>query len=61
MLAQGAEPEDAAAVVYAAVGDASPRLHYVAGTDAAQMLAQRNHVGEEAFMAGMRTQFGIHG
>lgn len=61
MLAQGAEPDDAAAVVYAAVGDPSPRLHHVAGADAAQMLAQRNHVGEEAFMAGMRTRFGIHG
>jgi NAD(P)-dependent dehydrogenase (short-subunit alcohol dehydrogenase family) len=59
LMEQGSAPEAVAEEIFGAVTDGSSQLRYVAGADAQQLLSQREAVGDEAFMAGMRAQFGI--
>ena len=53
------QPEEVAAVIFEAATDASPRLRYVSGQGAKDMLATRYPGDEEAFLAGLRKQFGM--
>lgn len=54
------EPEEVAEVIWAAATDGTNRLRYVSGDGAKQLLAQRYSADQdEAFVAGMRAQFGL--
>lgn len=52
-------PEEVAEVIFTAATDSSPRLRYVSGEGAKALLATRYKGDEEAFLAGLRAQFGI--
>lgn len=52
-------PEEVAEVIFTAATDDSPRLRYVSGQGAKQLLATRYPWDEEGFLAGLRAQFGI--
>ena len=49
-------PSLVAEVIYTAVTDDSAQLRYPVGADALALLEQRNAAGDEAFVAGIRTQ-----
>ena len=49
-------PSLVAETIYAAITDDSTQLRYPVGPDAFAMLEQRNAAGDEAFVAGIRTQ-----
>ncbi len=54
------EPEEVAEVIWGAVTDGSERLRYVSGEGAENLLRQRYSAEQdEAFVAGMRAQFGL--
>jgi NAD(P)-dependent dehydrogenase (short-subunit alcohol dehydrogenase family) len=54
------EPEEVAEVIWAAASDDSDRLRYVSGEGAENLLGQRYSAEQdEAFVAGMRAQFGL--
>lgn len=54
------EPEECAAVILEAATHVGPRLRFVAGEGAAQLLESRYDAAQdEAFVAGMRSSFGI--
>ncbi|MBV9511511.1 MAG: SDR family oxidoreductase [Caulobacteraceae bacterium] len=53
----GAPPEGVAEVLFQAATDPSPRLRYPAGADAAAILAMRDSMSAEDFVAAMRKQF----
>ena len=54
------EPEEVAEVIWAAATDGSDRLRYVSGEGAENLLGQRYSAEQdEAFVAGMRAQFGL--
>ena len=54
------EPEDVADVIWTAVTDGSSQLRYLAGEGARTVLGQRYSAEQdEAFVAGMRAQFGM--
>jgi NAD(P)-dependent dehydrogenase (short-subunit alcohol dehydrogenase family) len=59
MADSGSDPEAVAEVVYGAVTDGTDTLRYVAGSDAAQLLNQREGTDDAEFFAGMRSQFGL--
>jgi NAD(P)-dependent dehydrogenase (short-subunit alcohol dehydrogenase family) len=59
MMANGSRPEQVAEIVLAAATDTSDRLRFEAGADAQQILAARRAGTDEAFFAGMKTQFAI--
>lgn len=59
MDAGGSEPETVAEVIFGAVTDGTDTLRYVAGGDAAQLLAARDQSDDLTFFAGMRGQFGL--
>ena len=52
----GSSPDLVAEVIFAAATDETTRLRYPAGADAEAMIARRNEVGDEAFVAGIRQQ-----
>lgn len=52
-------PEEVAEVIFMAATDASPRLRYVSGQGAQELLASRYPGNEEAFLAGLRERFGL--
>ena len=52
----GSSPDLVAAVIFTAATEENARLRYPAGTDAEAMIAKRNEVGDEAFVAGIRQQ-----
>ena len=53
-------PEQVAEVIWDAVADETARLRYISGDGAKTLLAQRYSAEQdEAFVAGMRTQFGL--
>ena len=59
-LMENASSSDLVAeVIYGAATDGTDQLRYVAGADAKQFLEQRSSVGEEAFLRGMKQQYGI--
>lgn len=54
------EPEDVAAVIWAAVTDDTTRLRYIAGDGARAVLAERcSPEQDEAFVTGLRARFGL--
>jgi NAD(P)-dependent dehydrogenase (short-subunit alcohol dehydrogenase family) len=54
------EPEEVAEVIWAAATDGTDRMRYVSGDGAATLLSQRYSAEQdEAFVAGMRAQFGL--
>jgi NAD(P)-dependent dehydrogenase (short-subunit alcohol dehydrogenase family) len=54
------EPGEVAEVIWAAATDGSERLRYVSGEGAENLLSQRYSAEQdEAFVAGMRAQFGL--
>jgi NAD(P)-dependent dehydrogenase (short-subunit alcohol dehydrogenase family) len=54
------EPEDVAEVVWEAATDGTSRLRYVCGEGATSLLGQRYSIEQdEAFVAGMRSRFGL--
>lgn len=55
----GAEPQLVAEVVMQAAEDESPRMRYIAGKDAEQMLAQRRSVDDEMHFEGIRKMMGM--
>jgi NAD(P)-dependent dehydrogenase (short-subunit alcohol dehydrogenase family) len=59
MMEQGSEPEVVAKVVYDAVTDGTGTLRYVAGADAAQLLALRREADDATLFSGMAAQFGL--
>jgi len=59
MMEQASTPEAVAEVIYAAATDGTGQLRYVAGADAAQLLASRGATDDATFLAGMRAQFGL--
>lgn len=58
-MGDASPPELVADVIWQAANDDSDRMRYVAGPDAEAIIAQRGAVDDEAFRAGIRTQFGI--
>ncbi|PJI44650.1 MAG: short-chain dehydrogenase/reductase [Rhizobium sp.] len=58
-MKQAARPETVAESVYQAAIDGTDRLRFVAGADAQQMIDIRRDVDDQAFMAGIKTQFGL--
>ena len=48
-----------AGVIYEAATDGSNKLRYTAGEDANTLIAGRTELGDEAFMEGIRKQFGL--
>ncbi|MDP9046378.1 MAG: SDR family oxidoreductase [Pseudomonadota bacterium] len=59
LMENGSDPAAVAEVIYGAATDGSDRLRYEAGADALEVLAARRGADDAAFMAGIRTQFGI--
>jgi len=54
------QPVEVAEVIWEAVADESPRLRFVSGAGAKQVLASRfSSEQDEGFLAGMRRQFGL--
>ncbi|WP_171094012.1 SDR family oxidoreductase [Usitatibacter rugosus] len=58
MMAAGSQPEEIAAVIYAATTDGTDQLRYEAG-GAVQMLASRRAADDASFFRGMKEQFAI--
>lgn len=56
---QYSEPIVVAEVIYEAVTDGEDTLRYPAGDDAHQMIGDRQAVGDTAFIAGIKKQFGL--
>ena len=56
--ASSSSPELVASVIFDAVTDGTDQLRYTAGDDATAIVAQRNAVDDETFLAGMRARFG---
>ena len=52
-------PEDVAEVIFSAATDDSPRLRYVSGQGAQELLKSRYPGDEEAFLADMRKRLGM--
>lgn len=52
-------PEEVAEIIFTAATDESPRLRYVSGQGAEELLASRYPGDEEGFLAGLRQRFGI--
>lgn len=52
-------PEEVAEVIFTAATDESPRLRYISGQGAKELLASRYPGDEEAFLAGLRKSFGL--
>lgn len=53
------EPEDIAQVIFQAATDESPRLRYIAGADAEEMLKTREQLGDEAAVKAVSQMFGL--
>ncbi len=53
------EPELVADIIYQAATDDSETLRYRAGADAHQYLDNRQEIGDEAFVKGMKQNFGL--
>ncbi|MEM9493478.1 MAG: SDR family NAD(P)-dependent oxidoreductase, partial [Myxococcota bacterium] len=53
-------PEEVAEVIWTATTDGSPRLRYISGSGAAELLGNRySSEQDEQFVAGMRKRFGL--
>ena len=52
-------PEEVAEVIFNAAMDESPRLRYISGQGAEELLASRYPGDEEAFLADLRKRFGM--
>lgn len=59
MAATASAPSVVAEVIWQAVTDGTPTLRYQAGPDAAALLAARQAQADDAFLAGIRAQFGL--
>ncbi len=59
MLANGSLPERIAEVIYAAATDETDQLRYEAGSDAAQLLADRRASDDATFFTRMKAQFAL--
>ena len=57
--ASASPPSVVADVIYGAVTDGTNQLRYTAGEDAKQILANRKALDDEAFIDGMKAQFGL--
>ncbi|MEO1208227.1 MAG: SDR family oxidoreductase [Cyanobacteria bacterium J06638_20] len=57
--ASGSEPIVVAEVIYQAATDGTHKLRYTAGSDAQEIVANRKVADDEAFLAGIKTQFGL--
>ena len=57
--ASASPPGVVADVIYEAVTDGTARLRYTAGEDAKQIIANRKALDDEAFIGGMKAQFGL--
>ena len=53
------EPEVLAEVIWNAVTDGTTTLRYTAGDDAAQYMANRKALDDEAFIGGVKAQMGL--
>ncbi|HAS42726.1 MAG TPA: short-chain dehydrogenase/reductase [Microscillaceae bacterium] len=56
---QVSPPSLVAEVIFEAANDTSDQLRYVAGADAKEWLANRKNIGEDAFVAMMKQQYGL--
>jgi NAD(P)-dependent dehydrogenase (short-subunit alcohol dehydrogenase family) len=52
-------PQEVAEVIFTAATDESPRLRYISGKGAQELLASRYPGDEEAFLANLRKRFGM--
>lgn len=53
------EPSVVAEVIWRAVTDGTDQLRYTAGDDAAALMANRKALDDDAFIGGLKTQFGL--
>ena len=61
MAENASPPELIAEAIFGAATDGADQLRYEAGADAAHLLAARRAADDSAFLAGMRSQFGLAG
>ncbi|NCD68151.1 SDR family oxidoreductase [Mucilaginibacter agri] len=59
MFGQASPASVVANVIYQAATDGTGQLRYTAGEDAKAIIAQRQQANDDAFIAGMKTQFGL--
>jgi hypothetical protein len=61
MAATASPPSVVSEAIWAAVTDATPRLRYTAGADAAAYMAARSAQDDATFISGVKAQFGLGG
>jgi NAD(P)-dependent dehydrogenase (short-subunit alcohol dehydrogenase family) len=61
MAATASPPSVVSEAIWAAVTDATPRLRYTAGADAAAYMAARSAQDDATFIGGVKAQFGLAG
>lgn len=61
MAATASPPSVVSEAIWAAVTDATPRLRYTAGADAAAYMAARSAQDDATFIGGVKAQFGVGG
>ena len=59
MAASASPPSVVSQVIWTAATDGTPRLRYTAGADAAAHVAARAASDDDAFLAGIKAQFGL--
>ncbi len=61
MAATASPPSVVSEAIWAAATDATPRLRYTAGADAAAYMAARSEQDDATFIGGVKAQFGLGG
>lgn len=56
---KGSEPIVVAEVIYQAATDGTEQIRYTAGPDAKEIIANRKALDDEAFLGGIKAQFGL--
>ena len=59
VMENASDPVVVAEVIFEAATDGSNQIRYIAGEDAKQLIAQREQLSDEEFIAGIKSQFGF--